>query len=204
MYGRFRPTTRTWRCNYVHTTSGPHLPLNVEHDSEALATIYVVVWTKLCTLGRTGRVLWSTNCSLLNGGNISSLQAARHNKTSETAKRTQKHIHTCSDKIALTPFDVREKPKALRIGRTFNRKGGSVTSPTYTHLCKSCLVTQLHYCIMSRSGPGWRPEPVTCSGSKVYFFGSAARPPGFGSCTVSRVIFSVSSLLEYNMVYTAK
>jgi hypothetical protein len=34
------------------------------------------------------------------GGKMSSLWAARHSKTSETAKRTQKHIHTCSDNVA--------------------------------------------------------------------------------------------------------
>jgi len=34
------------------------------------------------------------------GGKMSSSQAARHSKTSETAKRAQKHIHTCSDNVA--------------------------------------------------------------------------------------------------------
>jgi hypothetical protein len=34
------------------------------------------------------------------GGKMSSLQTAGHSTTSETAKRTQEHIHTCADNVA--------------------------------------------------------------------------------------------------------
>lgn len=92
MCRRFRPTTRTWRCNYVHTASSPHLPLNVEHNSVALRHL------RSCGMDETVHIRANGPRAVIHelfatyGGKMLSLQASRH-KTSETAKRPETHPH---------------------------------------------------------------------------------------------------------------
>ena len=69
-----------------------------------------------------------------------------------------------------------------------------------THLCRSCFVMQLHYCIIYSSGSGWRQKPVMWSQLRSLLLQKRWSAAMFRQLySNSRPVFSKYSHLEYDM-----